>query len=209
MLPTQKQRGRDDDRSPFKDAFHVSCMGEEDEDKIYNIFLYGSIDEAEQFIPAVEALQYADERDLVVVHLSTPGGSVDATDAFLAALSSTSAQVVFKASGGVCSAGTMILVWAADNGCPIEYSEGFYAMVHTGSFGYGGKMSDFKSAVRFLLSKDEAETWGLYKGFLTDEEIEHVLYGREYWFTAHEVQVRLRRRQEMFREEELKEEVVE
>lgn len=193
--------GNDGLPSALKDAFHVSCMGEEDDPKIYNIFVYGAIEDTTQFIPAVEALQYATEGDLVVVHLSTPGGDVNATDTFLNALGSCDGSIVFKASGAVCSAGTMILVWAADNGCPIEYSEGFYAMVHTGSFGYGGKLSDFKSAVRFLLSKDEAETWGLYKGFLTDDEIEHMLYGREFWFDSHEFRVRLARRAALFDEQ--------
>lgn len=193
---------KEEDEEEGGGAFHVSCM-EGEESRVFNIFVYGPIESAKQFIPAVEALMSAKPDDVVFVHLSTPGGSVNATDTFLTSLANCLCDnILFVASGGVCSAGTIILMWANDNGYEIEYSPGFYAMVHTGSFGFGGKTSDFKSAVRFLLEKDEAETWATYKGFLSDEEVENMLFGREYWFDEHEFKVRLQKRNEILAENE-------
>ncbi len=200
----QRRSDEEDSASVGKDQFYVSCSGgQEGGPRLFNIFLYGTILAAEQFIPAVQALQDAGPEDNVIVHLSTGGGSVDATDTFLTALSNTLAKtVMINATGGVHSAGTYILLWAADMGYDIQFSDGFYSMVHTGSFGYGGKLSDFKSAVRFLMDKDEADTWKTYKGFLTDEEIEHLLFGREFWFDAYEFSVRLQKRNDLFAETE-------
>jgi len=53
---------------------------------LYNIYLFGAIVDPRQFIGAIEVMARASEDDMVIVHLQTPGGSIDATDTFISAM---------------------------------------------------------------------------------------------------------------------------
>lgn len=196
--PVPSRRGDDDEFDRDKDAFYVSSFAKDDKSRIYNIFIYSAIRDVEQFIPAVECLQIATEQDVVVVHLSTPGGDVDATDTFLQALAYTRARVIFVASGGVHSAGTLILMHADE----VVLSENFNALVHNGSVGFGSKFSDFKSASRFALEHMENLFRRCYRGFLTEQELEELVAGKDFWFTADEFTERLQKRNDLLEAEE-------
>lgn len=187
-------RGDSDETDSLSEAFHVSRM-KSDKGTIYNIFVFGVIEDPEQFIPAIEALQVAEEDDVVIVNLSTPGGDIGATDTFLQALTTTDAQVVFVASGGVHSAGTLILMHAHPD--QVAFSEGFNALVHNGAVGFGSKYSDWVSAVAYTKTHMDALMRSTYKGFLTEDEIEAMLQGRDFWFGAEEFKERLRKRNNM------------
>lgn len=199
--PTRHPRSRRDrDMPDTPEPFHVSCMGKEDGPKVYNIYVFDVIEAPEQFIPAIEACQLSREEDTICVHLNTPGGDTNATDAFLHSLSYSPANVVFAATGGVHSAGTVILMSAlADN---VSYSDGFHALVHNGSMGTGGKFSDFRDAAAFYTKYEEDTSREIYRGFLTDEELVLLYNGKDFWFTADEFDRRLRNRNNLLFEEE-------
>ena len=194
------------------DAFHVSVVegkvkvaSEEDPEKeieidvkLVNIFVFGPIEEPDQFIPAIEALQFLKETDHVVVHISSPGGDIGATDTFLNALDNCAAGNTFIATGGCHSAATIMLMHAEE----IQFSENFYSLVHNGSMGYGGKASDFRSAADFYRKWDETVMWRTYKGFLTNEELEGVIRGVDIWMDGAEFQARLQKRNELENQDE-------
>jgi ATP-dependent protease ClpP protease subunit len=190
MRAKPKRRNTDDEHSSDKDAFHVSCIGPDEGPKVFNIFIFAPILSAEQFIPAIEAMQVAGEDDAVVVHLSTPGGDIDATDTFLHACDQCAAQIVFIASGGVHSAGTLMLMFADK----VFFSNGFNALIHNGSIGYGAKFSDWKIEAAYTLRHMEALMRRAYDGFLTTEETDQMLDGKDFWFNAEEFSERLQKR---------------
>ena len=188
-----KQKRTDDDDEDigeFGDTFHVSVVESEEGPKIFNVFIFKGIESAEQFIPAIEALQIAQEEDLVMVHLSTPGGSVNATDTFLLALKMCRARIVFVASGGVHSAGTLILMHADE----VILSDGFNALVHNGSVGHGGKFNEYAAASAHAQAFMCDLFRKTYKGFLDKDEIERMIEGKDYWFNADEFNARLKNR---------------
>lgn len=149
---------------------------------IFTVYVFGLIEECTQFIHAIEALQQATENDTVVIHLSTDGGSLDATDTFLTVMRQCAGRVVVKASGGVHSAGTVILL-AADE---FELSENFNALIHNGSCGSGGKFSDFVAHSKHNVKYMSTVMFNTYRGFLTDEEIMQLLDGKDFWLDAEE-----------------------
>jgi ATP-dependent protease ClpP protease subunit len=163
---------------------------------IFDIFLFGPIEDATQFIPAIQVLQAAGENDIVQIHLSSPGGSLDATDTFLDAMRNTEARVVVRASGGVHSAGTVILL-AADE---FYLSENFNCLIHNGSTGAGGKYSDFKAQARASEKYMDTVLRKTYAGFLTEEEIDALLEGKDFWFDAEEFVKRYEVRNELLKE---------
>jgi ATP-dependent protease ClpP protease subunit len=147
-----------------------------------DIFLYGEIEDAAQFIEAIDALESANEGDLVIINLSTPGGSCDATDTFLQAMRECRARIIVKATGGVHSAGTVILLAAEE----FVLSENFNSLIHNGSFGVYGKASDAKAQAAFVNKYMDDTARATYEGFLTDEEIEDMIAGKDFWMDAPE-----------------------
>src|SRR4051812_37248592 len=87
----------------------------------HDIKLFGPIEDATQFEESLEVLADAGENDLVVLHLSTPGGNCDAADTFMHYWHECRARKIVIASGGVHSAGSMILLGADE----FQLSEGF------------------------------------------------------------------------------------
>jgi membrane-bound ClpP family serine protease len=73
---------------------------------IFNIYLFGEIECAEQFIPSIEVLSAAGENDVVIIHLQTPGGSLEATDTFISAMRDCDARIIVRARAlhGTCHA---------------------------------------------------------------------------------------------------------
>lgn len=173
----------------FQVSYHPVQAGE------FNIYLFDEIVSAEQFIPAIEALKAAGSNDVVHIHLSTPGGSMDATDTFLDELSKCQAKIITHASGGVHSAGTIILLHSDH----FFLSRNFNALVHNASYGAGGKASDVRAQVKYTdrhVQKVLSET---YAGFLTETEIAQLIEGKDFWFDAEEFGERFERRNEYFR----------
>ena len=180
-------------------TFKVSCVKGDNDKTLYSIFIYSEIKNADQFAPAIEALLGADEEDTVVVHLSTPGGSVDATDTFVHALTCCRARVLFIASGGVHSAGTLILMHAPE----VTFSSGFNALVHNGVVGYAGKTSDFDAATTFMKKQMHKLLKSTYEGFLTAKEIEALIHGKDFWMDADEFKQRLLKRNKYFKKKKV------
>ncbi len=166
----------DDDRAPgmFEVTYQPKNCG------VYNIYLFGVIADPNQFIGAIEVLNRATEDDLVVVHLQTDGGSIDATDTFISAMRECEADVLVQASGGVHSAGTIILM----NAQMFQLSQNFNALIHNGSTGAGGKFSDFKAQAKASAELMERVLRQTYEGFLNEKELDDMLAGKDFWLDA-------------------------
>jgi ATP-dependent protease ClpP protease subunit len=165
---------------------------------IYKIKLFGAIEEPQQFASAIEAFERAQPDDKVLVHLQSPGGSVDATDAFLHAMHNCQAPVHIVATGGCHSAATIILM----NAQSFTLSDNFYALIHNGSTGTWGKMSDYKAETAFTSHYMEELMKKTYEGFLTDDEIQRLIEGKDFWFGPKEFCERHERRNEWFAAQE-------
>ena len=162
---------------------------------IYNIYLFGDIYSAIQFVGAIEVMSAANENDTVIIHLSTNGGSLDATDTFLQAMHECEAHIVCKASGGVHSSGTLILL-AADE---FTLSENANFLIHNGSTGTGGKFSDYRSEVEHTTKYMENVLRTTYKGFMSENEIEDLIKGVDLWLNSEQFVERHNKRNEYFK----------
>lgn len=163
---------------------------------IFNIYLFGEIYDAAQFIGAIEVLQAAGENDVVLIHLSSGGGSLDATDSFLSAMRECEARIIVKASGGCHSAASVILI----NADEFSLSENFNCLIHNGSVGFGAKYSDWKIQSKHTERYMEGLMRNTYAGFLSDKEIDDLLEGKDLWLDADEFMQRYNLRNEYYKE---------
>jgi ATP-dependent protease ClpP protease subunit len=158
----------------------------------FHIYLFGEIISPQQFISPIEVMRAASENDQVMIHLQSCGGSLDATDTFLQAMHECQARVIVRASGGVHSAGTLILL-AADS---FTLSDNFSSLIHNGSTGTGGKFSDYRSETAFTSKWMERVLRNAYEGFLEPHEIDDVIKGVDMWLDGDEWIERHERRNE-------------
>jgi hypothetical protein len=93
----------------------------------------------------------------------------------------------------VHSAGTLILLEADE----FVLSERFNSLFHNGSVGVGGKTSDWLAQSRFTAGYMERVMRESYADFLTDEEIDALISGRDFWFDADTFVERWTKREEI------------
>ncbi|MGZ8888031.1 MAG: ATP-dependent Clp protease proteolytic subunit [Halobacteriota archaeon] len=146
----------------------------------YYIEINKAIRHVSQFSDAIQVLEIAGPEDEVVIKLSTPGGSIDATDAFIHALRKCNAPVHMIATGGVHSAGSAILLEAES----FELSENFSSLLHCGGCGTVGNTNEVIAQAAFLTHFMPTFMRNTYEGFLTPEEIEKLIEGKDIWLTA-------------------------
>lgn len=162
---------------------------------VFNVYLFGPIFESTQFIAAIEALQAAGSDDTVVIHLSSPGGSLDATDTFLQAMNDCDGRVIVRATGGCHSAGSVILLHADE----FTLSENFNCLIHNGACGAGGDFNKFVAQAKHSIDYMNKIMRKTYEGFLSPDEIEALVEGKDFWLDAAEFMRRWEARQEYFR----------
>lgn len=146
----------------------------------YRIEIDKEIEEVGQFSTAIQVLEAAKEDDEIVIYLQTPGGSVNAGEAFIHALRKCAAPVHMVATGGVHSMGTQILL-EADS---FELSNGFNALVHCGQDGAYGNVNEYRIKSKFDEAFRNKQFRDTYEGFLTEKEIDAMLDGKDIWIDA-------------------------
>ena len=142
--------------------------------------IFGYIEEPEQYEDLIAALEIMDESDEMIINLQSGGGSVPVTDMIVHALRKTKGHVHFVATGQIASAATILLLEAHS----FELSENFSALLHSGSLGEGGTLSEFRQAAPFHIKQMEKLIRNTYTGFLTEQEIEDMLDGKDLWLES-------------------------
>ena len=161
------------------------------------IFLYGPIETSFDFADAIEALSRCERDDTVTIYLSSPGGCVSAVDALLHAIKTAQDKgvVVHCIASGLCaSAATFVLLECTS----FELSNGFHALIHNGSLGDGGAFNQFRASTAFYLKYMEERLRDVYQFFLTEEELNAVMDGKDIWLTPEEWGERYDKRNEAY-----------
>jgi ATP-dependent protease ClpP protease subunit len=160
----------------------------------YRIEIDDTIFSVSQFSTAIQALQVAKEDDDVEIHLQCNGGNVDACGAFLHAMRKCAAPIHVVATGGCHSAATHILL----NANSFELSSNFNSLIHCGSTGAIGTLSEYNSKTAFDRNFLADMYRQIYEGFMTSEEIEDMLKGQDLWLDADAWMERYNKRNQYF-----------
>ena len=178
------QNNNDGDKIPYyKQTIPVN---------IFHYYIVDEIGEPHQFLDLINTLKTAEEHDTIFIYLNTPGGSLQTTIQIIGAIRQSDATVVTCLEGEVCSAGTLIFLVGdkhiVNSNCTF--------MIHNYSQWLGGKGNEVALRVKYSEQYFRKLAFDLYKGFLTDEEIETVMQGKDYWLESEEVTARLLARNE-------------
>lgn len=166
----------------------VYVKTEKTEYRCHTIYLDGPIEDVQFYRPAFEILENVGEGDLVRLIIDSPGGYLASAIRFVNMIRNCQADVIGVLSGVAQSAASLILL-----ACPsvqiMPYSS---MMAHSASWGAIGSTGNVYDNVAFTTVEINRFMNDVYKGFLTDDEIEDVKKGRrEIWLNEAEIGRRL------------------
>ena len=154
---------------------------------IIDLYIDDEITSPSEYREIYHALSNAGPQDLVKIHINSPGGRLDAGIQIINHIKHCEALVVGVLHMECASMASGIFLACHD----WEINKFSTMMVHSCSYGAGGKQSDIKTRVNFMTDYNEMFVRENYTGFLTDEELDRVLKGDDIYFTAEEIDKKL------------------
>jgi ATP-dependent protease ClpP protease subunit len=156
------------------------------------------IREPKYYRAIAEEITNLGQHDTVQFRVNSPGGRLDGLVVLLNAIENTEADVVCFIEGE-CHSAASILALHCPNVIISPYAS---MMVHHVSYGTAGKDSDVVSMVMHNTAYCKELFMDTYQYFLSEQEIQDVLNGKEIWLRANDIKERLERRAEALNKEE-------
>jgi hypothetical protein len=141
------------------------------------------------------------EQDELFIHVNSGGGRLDTAMQLIDAMHSTNGDITVVVTGTAGSAAGMVALHAPS--LVITPSSQFLA--HNASTGTGGKLGEVVSSVEFSKKYIDKLIKDTYSGFMTEQEIEYLKIGKDFWFNSDEIIERLEIRETYWKEKKVKE----
>ena len=172
---------KSDEANVFNDYVPIVGKGNH-----YDVYLTNTISYPEYYTELVDLLSNLDNYHTVTLHINNGGGHIDSAFMIMDAIKNSEATVTAKLSGTVASAATIITM-ACDEIITTKY---LAFMIHNYSTGMSGKGHELKAYQNFTDRELNRAFKEIYKGFLTDEEMDKVIEGQDMWINENEVEER-------------------
>ncbi|CAL9966973.1 ATP-dependent protease [Vibrio phage D249] len=171
-----------------EDQVLITVDTNKDGHREYTVYMDKEINRPHMYRNLSEFLRGAVSTDTFNLMLNGPGGHMDTCAQLIHLLANTEARTVGFLIGEINSAHANIFM-ACDQHVIYPYS---MMMVHTFSGGFGGKGKDSLRASKCYNALVNTMYNDLYKGFLSDDEIETVLEGNsDLYFFGEEIANRM------------------
>ena len=158
--------------------------------KLITLHLDENIQEPSYYRGIVDELMGLTQNDSVQILINSHGGDYYGMLTLIESIRNTEADVLAVITGMAASAASIIAL-----SCPsLMICDGATMMIHSLSYGTFGKESDVRSYTQFMTKQTDKLIRQTYDGFLTKQEIDEVIQGREIWFDAEEIRERAARR---------------
>lgn len=148
-----------------------------------DLYLLDEIDSVDRYAAWVPLIQGSTEYDHIIVHISSPGGLLDVSLQLYESLLLSPALVEVSVEGPCCSGASMIMM-AADI---LSITPASYVMCHAFRGGFVGKANEIFANSEFSKPWFQSVVTDVYKDFLSKAEIDRMLNGEDFYFTAQEV----------------------
>ena len=152
-------------------------------DGTYRAYITGEIsDEEKWYYPLLEALYNATDKDTVHILINSGGGAVDASNAIMHAIGVSKAKININITGSCASAAAQIFFFATK----LEKTDYCVSMlsrilIHPFTGGTWQRFDALKERVDGMLEWQERNLRTIYEDILTEEEIQSILKGKEFY----------------------------
>jgi len=175
-----KLQARNNFSEEYQDNNRITVSYTPNKTGVFKINFHAPVISMEQVTMGIEALEAAEEEDQVVISLQSCGGNVDVSGGFIHAMEKCACPIHIVASGGVHSAGTHILLQADS----FELSRNFNSLIHNGSSGSFGNLNEYHAKSDFDKKFLYEYYKEIYSGFLSDQEFDEMMLGKNIWLDA-------------------------
>lgn len=172
-----------------QDSSAIRCFKQTIPLNIYHFYISDVIEDHAPFYELLNTLKTAEAHDRIIIYLNCPGGALYVAIQIVNAIQTSQATVITCLDGQVCSAATLIFLVGHEY---IVNKHGSF-MIHNYSEGVFGKGNEIISRVKHATDWFEKLTFDIYGNFLTKEEIQGVLQGKDLWLDSDEVLERLQK----------------
>lgn len=162
-------------------------MVKEDISRTYVIRLSRTITEADDFEDEFQVLAAAGPNDVVKIIINSDGGTISTALLLCKAIRECEAHTV--AFIGMFCASSATLIALACSEWEIDTESSF--MIHTATYGLYGKAQEVSAQARHMDKMITRLMYSAYTGFLTQEEIQGVIDGKDMWLEGEELAGRL------------------
>lgn len=154
---------------------------------VIDFYMPQEIKDRDDYIDFLRAVTDARPTDEINLHINCYGGDLNTAFNIIDVLQNSQATINISVEGACASAATLIAL-SGDSWDIMPHS---YFMCHGYTTLRWGKMQEVKASAKFdeiWLDKAIRE---IYKGFLTDDEINRMFKGEDFYFDADEIVERL------------------
>ena len=166
--------------------------------QILDFYLNSTIGNPEDYSEWNQILRSSTEQDVVYLHINCYGGQALTAVQLMRAISESRATVVASVEGACMSAATFLFLMA--DVC--EISDHSIFMFHNFSGGTIGKGNEMMAQVHHNDKWARGLMESIYKDFFTQEEIDSILEGKDYWLSPDEVTERLKSRNDILEKQQ-------
>ena len=191
-------RNNDEDEDDFsvKDNSQLQFYTKVNRVYQHDVFIDQPFVDSSYYRTVIAMLNDASPDDLVIFHLNSPGGLLSGLQSLVEAVKGTEAHTVAYIVGQCASAASLFSMYCDS----VVVSDLASIMVHHVSYSTGGKNSDIIAHTQHIAKTSEKLIRETYTGWLSEQEIEEALNGREIYFDAAEARERFAKRVEYFEE---------
>ena len=158
--------------------------------KVYTINFFHDFDDPRLYRSYFKVLEDAREEDDIVFYFNSPGGDINTLNLFLNALRRCKSNNILARVNYAASAAALLALYC-DN---IEFNVNATLMLHTWSGVRYGKGQEIESDLTHSKKNYESMLRYICKKILTDEEIDQMLNGKDFYFDGEEAIKRLKAR---------------
>ena len=173
--------------------------------QILDFYLNSTIGSPEDYAEWNQILRSSGEQDVVYLHINCYGGQALTAVQLMRAISESRATVVASVEGACMSAATFLFLMA--DVC--EISDHSIFMFHNFSGGTIGKGNEMMAQVHHNDKWARGLMESIYRDFFTQEEIDSILEGKDYWLSPDEVTERLQKRNDILEKQKIADETPE
>jgi ATP-dependent protease ClpP protease subunit len=164
----------------------------------HRFFIDRGIGDMHEYQDLVQTLISCNEGDAVELVISSYGGTLESALNVVSAIQESNATVRAVITGS-CHSAASVIALSCDEVIVLDFAN---MLCHNGTFGSFGKAPEVSSQVRFLDKYLTDMAHVIYKGFLTEVEINDMISGKDFWFNAEEIRERLEKRSELQEKEQ-------
>lgn len=178
----ETEAGDDSEKEMAFHMFEAPLAG-----KQYHFYLSDAIGPPKDYVEMIHRIKAASPHDIIYIYLNTPGGHINTGIQIISAMKMSQAHIVTVVEGEVNSLGTLIFL----HGDEMVVHNHCLFMVHNHSGGAFGKGHEYLASANATAKWFEEFARDTYAGFLTDNEIDRMLAGEDFWMTSPQIRERL------------------